>query len=333
MTYRLSLLDKSPLAPAASLTPAASAAAALATTLEAARRADALGFHRFWLAEHHGTQALASAAPEVLIAHILAQTQKIRLGSGGVLLQHYASFKVAEIFAVLASLAPGRVDLGIGKSPGGLPLATRALRGAQPPHSPGDLARKLADLEAWLNGPHQGAEIQPRPAQLPERFLLGASIDSAEQAARLGWGFVYAGHQDGDKATTRQVLRTYQDQAGRPAILAVAAFAAPSRAEAEDRLGALRIVRPVFADGHAVNLTSEAAAHDYARQYGSSDYRIEYRQPTALVGTGADIREQLAALQAEFGLREFIIDQPIADPAARLDSIALIATGARRLAA
>lgn len=327
MSYRLSLLDKS------HIPPGSTGPAALATTLAAARLADELGYHRYWLAEHHGTPSLASAAPEVLISHILAQTRRIRVGSGGVLLQHYGGYKVAEVFSVLASLAPGRVDLGIGKSPGGLPHATRAIQAELATGSARDLDRKLADLDAWLTGPHRDADIQPRPAVLPERFLLGASTDSAEQAARLGWGFVHAGHQQGDRAATLAALDAYQAIAGQRPVLALAAFAAPTRAEAQERVGALQIVRPVFGDGHVVNLGTEEAAHEYARQYGSSDYRLEIRSATVLAGTAEDIRGELAALQADLGVTEFIIDQPVADAAARLKSIELIAAPARRAVA
>lgn len=327
MTYRLSLLDKSHIAPGRT------GPEALAATVAAARLADDLGYHRYWLAEHHGTPSLASAAPEILVAHILAQTRRIRVGSGGVLLQHYAPYKLAEVFSVLASLASGRVDLGIGKSPGGLPHATRAIQAELAAGSPRDLDRKLAELEAWLTGPHRDADIQPRPAVLPERFLLGASVASAEQAASLGWNFVHAGHQQGDRAATLAVLDAYQAITGRRPVLALAAFAAPTRAEAQDRLGELRIVRPVFADGHAVNLGSEEAAHEYARQYGSSDYRLEIRSATVLAGTAEDVRGELSALQADLGVEEFIIDQPVADAAARLKSIELIATPARRAVA
>ncbi|HBT28325.1 MAG TPA: alkane 1-monooxygenase, partial [Erwinia persicina] len=116
MAYRLSLLDKSPLAEGETAT------TALARTLTLAQRAEALGYHRFWLAEHHNTPALASPSPEILIAWILAHTRHIRVGSGGVMLQHYSPYKVAENFNLLASLAPDRVDLGVGKAPGGLPL-------------------------------------------------------------------------------------------------------------------------------------------------------------------------------------------------------------------
>ncbi|MBK4216742.1 MsnO8 family LLM class oxidoreductase [Paracoccus caeni] len=328
MTYQLGLLDKS------HIPEGATGAEALTTTLDAARLADDLGYHRFWVAEHHGTPSLASAAPEILVSHILARTRHIRVGSGGVLLQHYAPYKVAELFSVLATLAPGRVELGVGKSPGGLPYATRAIQSELAEGSARDLVRKLEELDAWLAGPYRDADIFPRPAVLPDRFLLGGSVDSAVQAARLGWNFVHAGHQDGDRANTLAALDAYETLTGKRPTLAIAAFAAPSRAEAQDRLGELRVVRPVFSDGHAVNLGSEDAAHEYARQYdGSEDYRIEIRKPTAIAGTAEDVHQQIEALQADLRVNDFIIDQPVADRSARLKSIELLALGARRAAA
>ncbi len=122
MSYRISILDKSPLAAGET------AAQALTRTLTLAQQAEAWGYHRFWIAEHHNTDQLASPSPEVVIAWILGQTRQIRVGSGGVMLQHYSPYKVAENFNLLASIAPGRVDLGVGKAPGGLPLSTRALQ-------------------------------------------------------------------------------------------------------------------------------------------------------------------------------------------------------------
>lgn len=124
MPYALSFLDKSP------IHDGEAAQTALARTIKLAQKAETAGFHRFWVAEHHNSPELASSSPEVLISFLLAHTKHIRIGSGGVMLQHYSTYKVAENFNLLSSLAPGRVDLGVGKAPGGLPLSTRALQGA-----------------------------------------------------------------------------------------------------------------------------------------------------------------------------------------------------------
>ena len=206
MTYRLSLLDKSPIAAGKT------AADALATTVAYAQLADRLGYHRLWFAEHHGLSGLASAAPEILIAHLLARTRRIRLGSGGVLLQHYAPFKIAEIFSVLATIAPGRVDLAIGKAPGGFPATTRALQAETAPGKAGEFDRKLVELDGFLHGtlapdhPLHAARPIPAAIVLPELFLLGGSVGSAEFAARLGWGFVHAGHHNGSAETAQHAI-------------------------------------------------------------------------------------------------------------------------------
>ena len=145
MTYLLSLLDKAPINANANATEALAAAVKLAVA------AEELGYHRFWVAEHHSMTNLASSAPEVLISYLLARTRSIRIGSGGVMLQHYSAYKVAETFNVLSSLAPGRVDLGVGKAPGGFPYATRALQVAVDPALKPSFADQLSELNAYLS--------------------------------------------------------------------------------------------------------------------------------------------------------------------------------------
>jgi luciferase family oxidoreductase group 1 len=196
MSYRISILDKSPLADGET------ASQALARTLTLAQQADAWGYHRFWIAEHHNTPQLASPSPEVVIGWLLGQTQRIRIGSGGVMLQHYSPYKVAENFNLLASLAPGRVDLGVGKAPGGLPHSTRALQQGVDPQQKGSFADQLAQLDNWLSLTRaESADAvlaTPVPPQRPDGFLLGASLESAELAAQLDWNFVFAAHLKGD---------------------------------------------------------------------------------------------------------------------------------------
>jgi luciferase family oxidoreductase group 1 len=179
----------------------ADAAQAFQHTVALAQSAERLGYRRYWLAEHHGNRNYAGSAPEVLASHVLAKTSRIRVGTGGVMLQHYSPFKVAETFRVLASLAPGRVDLGIGKAPGGLPLTSKALQWLHDPlkQRSEDFGVRLAELDAFLHdgmaSGHAlaGAVATPNPPQLPQRVLLGGSPESAVLAARLGWQFVYAG--------------------------------------------------------------------------------------------------------------------------------------------
>src|SRR5438067_7295617 len=141
---RLSVLDQSPIAEGST------GAQALHNTLDLARLADRLGYHRYWVAEHHGGPMLASASPEALIGPIAAATTAIRVGSGGVMLPHYSPFKVAETFTILAALAPGRVDLGIGRAAGTDPLTMYALQRDRRQASPDDFPQQLAELLGYL---------------------------------------------------------------------------------------------------------------------------------------------------------------------------------------
>src|SRR5438270_13200420 len=142
---RISVLDQSP------VPEGATGAAALANTLDLARLTDALGYHRYWLAEHHGGPSLAGPSPEALIGPVAAATSHIRVGSGGVMLPHYSPFKVAETFSLLAGLFPGRIDLGIGRAAGTDPLTAFALQRDRRERTPDDFPAQLAELLAYLD--------------------------------------------------------------------------------------------------------------------------------------------------------------------------------------
>src|ERR671914_1352856 len=141
---RLSVLDQSPIAEGST------GAEALQNTIDLARTADALGYHRFWVAEHHGGTMLAGPSPEALIGPIAAATTRMRVGSGGVMLPHYSPFKVAETFSVLAGLFPGRIDLGLGRAAGTDPMTTHALQRDRRQAAPDDFPQQLAELLAYL---------------------------------------------------------------------------------------------------------------------------------------------------------------------------------------
>ncbi|EIW9476101.1 MULTISPECIES: MsnO8 family LLM class oxidoreductase [Klebsiella] len=323
MSYRISILDKSPLAPGET------AAQALARTLTLAQQAERWGYHRFWIAEHHNAEQLASPSPELLIAWILGQTRQIRVGSGGVMLQHYSPYKVAENFNLLASIAPGRVDLGVGKAPGGLPLATRALQQGVHQHEKGTFAEQLAQLDNWLTLTESQGEESLRATPIPPRradgFLLGASVESARLAARLDWNFVFAAHLNGDKNLLREVLTNWRELSRREVIVAVQVIVAQDAASAAELAKQVEVWGVELANGQRVTVGSEAQAAAFARQAGSPPTRIERRESSLLFGTAEEVKAQLDALQAQWGIDEFIIDTPIAEGGARLESLGLLA--------
>ncbi|MDN7853437.1 MsnO8 family LLM class oxidoreductase [Burkholderia seminalis] len=333
LPFRVSVLDKSPVAPGE--TPAD----ALARSVSLARFADAAGYRRYWLAEHHNSAALACPSPEILIAHVLAHTRRIRVGSGGVMLQHYSPYKIAENFNLLASLAPGRVDLGVGKAPGGLPLSTRALQAGYDP------ARRasFADLADELNRHLQDAatadvatgqddaalHATPRPPEPAQPFLLGASAESAALAAKLGWAFVYASHLNASPADLERTFDAYRNASGgRTPLLAVSAIVAATRDAATQLASGHQGFRVQVGDTPAVNVGSLEQAHAYIRQAGGGPHRITPRETRIVHGTRDDVLHELHALHRRHGIDEFIIDTPLADAARRIASLRLLAGAA-----
>ncbi|MEB6377739.1 LLM class flavin-dependent oxidoreductase [Leclercia adecarboxylata] len=321
MSWRISILDKSPVAEHET------AADALARTLSLAQQAETLGYHRFWIAEHHNTPQLASPSPELLIAWILGQTRRIRVGSGGVMLQHYSPYKVAENFNLLAAIAPGRVDLGVGKAPGGLPLSTKALQPGLSQQEKGDFAAQLTQLNGWLNpaSQHEAVRATPLPQVPAAGFLLGASTQSARLAARLDWDFVFAAHLNGDPDLLREVIGTWRAHSAREVIVAVQAIVTPTQEQAEALASAVEVWGVELANGQRVTVASEEQAYAFARQAGSEPLRIARRAQALLAGTAESVLDQLQALHQQWGIDEFIIDTPVADGPLRVQSLRLLA--------
>ncbi|MFB9981324.1 MsnO8 family LLM class oxidoreductase [Mesorhizobium kowhaii] len=322
MSYAISLLDKSP------LSNNESAGEALKRTVALAKLAERLGYRRFWVAEHHNAPELASSSPEVLIAFLLANTARIHIGSGGVMLQHYSAYKVAENFNLLASLAPGRVDLGIGKAPGGLPLSTRALQKAYDLSRKPSFSAQLTELNVYLDGPvaraDPGLVATPRPAVAPERFLLGASVESARLAADHGWKFVFARHLNGDDALLDQAIAAYRTGSGLHPLVAVAVIVADSAEEARSRADKIRLFKVHVAGAQSVTVGSEEQAEEYALQAGARDYRIEPKAPSVIAGTARQVVAELDRLHKLYGIEEFIVE-PAASGAQRLDVVERLA--------
>lgn len=328
MSYRISILDKSPLADGET------AAQALARTLTLAQQAEAWGYHRFWIAEHHNTPQLASPSPELVIGWLLGQTRRIRIGSGGVMLQHYSPYKVAENFNLLASLAPGRVDLGVGKAPGGLPLATRALQQGSEQAARGTFADQLTQLDNWLSltRTEEGVAVIPTPVP-PQRasgFLLGASVDSAELAARLDWHFVFAAHLNGDKTLLESVIRRWRALSRRETMVAVQVLVADDAEQAAALAAGVEVWGVTLENGQRVSVASREQAEAFAQQAGSPAREIVRRETALIAGTAERVVAALDDLHQRYAIDEFIIDTPVAEGHARLTSLRLLAAALNR---
>jgi luciferase family oxidoreductase group 1 len=312
---------------------------ALRDTLDLASFTEELGYHRFWVSEHHGMPTIVGSAPEVLMAAIAARTRRIRIGSAGVMLPHYSALKVAEQFRVLDALAPGRIDLGVGRAPGSDGRTAMALNpnAVHLARSADHFPEQVQDLQAWTRGQrHQGLWARPLPApdtpltQLPEVWMLGSSDYGARLAAQMGLPYAFAYFfMDGEGAEEALALyhRLYQPSERHPqpqATLCVWALAADNAEEAahhalsrerwrlDRQRGLLAALRP----------PSSIAAEGYSAEEWPA---VEATRRRAFVGTGAQVAAQLQTLAERFGLAELVVNTWAHEPAVRRRSYALLA--------
>ncbi len=332
---QISVLDQSP------IRKDGSAADAVAETIALAKACDRLGYHRYWLAEHHNSNAFAGSCPEILIGRVAQETQRIRVGSGGVMLTHYSPLKVAEQFRMLDVMYPGRIDLGMGRAPGSDQMTARALQ-AGPQAWPIDafpsqvqLLRQFLDDAAGREAlpddhPYRGIHAMPRAATPgPELWMLGSGIHGAVYAAELGLPFSHAYFisTEGSEDAVAEYRSRFKPSAACPAprvSLGVAALAGETEAEAA-RLAASRnlwVVR--LLSGRPIPFPSpeEALAQPLTAQEEKLLATVAKR---SIVGTGAQVRERLTALAEAHGADELVVVTITYDFASRLRSYELLA--------
>ncbi|USB33601.1 LLM class flavin-dependent oxidoreductase [Paenibacillus sp. YPG26] len=327
MGIQLSILDQSPVF--GDETPEE----AFQHTVELAQIAERLGYSRFWVSEHHDGDKLAGSSPEVLIAYLLAKTNRIRIGSGGVMLQHYSPYKVAENFNVLSSLAPGRVDLGIGRAPGGLPRSTRALQ--QGAADGADLTGKLKELSQYVHNrlaedhPLAGLRATPVPGQPADLYLLGASVSSAELAAELGLPYVFALFINSDPVVAEDAFAAYTRffnyaNGTKPQpILALPVVVAGTDAEAEELASQQKLYRVYLDSGKKVTVGSLEQAEEFGRQ-SNEDYRIEEQLAEVIKGSKETVRRKLLEVGERYGVVEYIVNTALQDFGKRVRSYELL---------
>lgn len=296
-------------------------------TIRLAEAADQLGYHRFWVSEHHNNSQVAGSSPEALAGYLLAKTNHLRIGSGGVMLQHYSPFKVAETFHVLASLAPGRVDLGVGKAPGGLNLSTQALQ-EDYQASRKDFSQKLVDLKTYLTEQANELNAQPIPSVSPDMFLLGGSIESAEFAAKLGISFVFAYFISGDDALLKEARETFQkfktQNTHQQFLLAITVSVAEDHKQALSYIKQKETVKVSFSDGRKLNVTSLEDAEKLVKGTKKEHYNIHVQKTGYTAGTKETVHRRLTELAETYDINEFIVLSPIVDIEARIASITLL---------
>jgi luciferase family oxidoreductase group 1 len=311
-----------------------SAAEALRATTELARGAERLGYHRMWLAEHHGMPGIASSSPAVVLAHLAAHTSSLRLGSGGVMLPNHAPLVVAEQFGTLQALHPGRIDLGLGRAPGTDQATARALRRTEGPLSADDFPQQLSELLAFLGDDfpidHPYADVQAVPrGPVPPVWLLGSSGFSAEVAGRLGLPFAFAHHFAAQN--TEPALELYRDSFQPSALLdepycliGVQAVAADTDEEALD------VVRPIALSMLKLRqgLPGKQPTRRQAREYPYTDLDRTFLDnwlADAIYGTPERVRAELDELRARTGAQELMLTANVPDAETKLRSFELIA--------
>jgi luciferase family oxidoreductase group 1 len=306
------------------------AGVALTNSVRLAQRTEELGYHRFWVAEHHNMPGIASSAPAVLIAHLAAATRSIRVGSGGVMLPNHAPLVVAEQFGMLEALHPGRVDLGIGRAPGTDPLTAWALRRGPSGLSADDFPEELTALMGYFVGPSErGVHAIPALGNTPDIWLLGSSGYSAQVAGLLGLPFAFAHHFSA--ANTLPALALYRERfrpsarLGEPYALVCAAVVAAEDDERARYLagpGGLSFVRLRQGRPGRMPRPEEAAAYQYNEVERAF---LAERMSTQIIGGPDTVLKGITTLLEQTQADELMIVTMVHDPADQRRSYELVA--------
>lgn len=325
----LSILDLSV------VTTGTSPSQALRNSIDLARHADRLGYTRYWLAEHHGLASVASPSPDIMIGQIAAQTKRIRVGSGGVMLPNHAPLVVAERFKMLEALFPGRIDLGLGRAPGTDGVTAHALRRRLEAREGDDFLERLQELMLWetrefpKDHPYNAVTVMPNDVPLPPIWLLGSSDYSAQLSAQIGMGFAFAHHFASLDAVA--VLKHYrahfQPSRWRTApsgILAIAVVVAPTDEEAETLASSMDLNRLLRERGQYTPLPSveEAQAYPYSDAERGAIIRNRER---LFVGSPSTVMQKISPLIAQSQADEVMVITAVYDHEARKRSYSLLA--------
>ena len=320
----LSILDLSP------IPEGSDAGQALRHSRDLARHADALGYRRFWMAEHHNMPGIASAATAVALAHVAEGTQRIRIGAGGIMLPNHAPLVIAEQFGTLAALYPGRVDLGLGRAPGTDQVAARALR-RNLAGEVDDFPRDVVELIEYFRPaePDQVLRAVPGAGEAVEVWILGSSTFGAQLAAYLGLPYAFASHFA--PAQMMDAIAVYRDRfrpserlAAPHVMIGVNVFAADTDAEARFLFSSLQQAFVNLRSGRAGKLPApveglEAQLDRYARAM------LDNALSCSVVGSAETVRQGIAEIAARTGADELMVTAQIHDHAARLRSFSILA--------
>ena len=328
MRVPLGVLDQSP------VISGHSPARAIAETVSLARLAEELGYHRYWLAEHHAIAALADPSPEILVSSVACATSRIRVGTGGVLLPYYSPLKIAEQFRMLEALFPGRIDLGLGRAPGADPRTALALADGEYPgaeHMPQQVQDLIGFLDSSLPSDHPYAKVKAQPAgdTSPEVWLLGSSEYSGALAAQLGLRFAFAHFTSafGGEAVARAYRDRYRPSEREPqprSLVCVFVICAKTREEAERLAASVDLRRLHMAKGIDAPVPTLEEAKAYRASPQERAY-IEQQRARLVHGDPGEVREKLLELKEDFAADELMVITITGDYESRRTSYRLVA--------
>ncbi|WP_025899626.1 LLM class flavin-dependent oxidoreductase [Sneathiella glossodoripedis] len=327
--FKLSVLDQSP------VRSGTTAKQAIEETLELAKLADQLGYHRYWVAEHHNSSGLTGSAPEILLTRIGAETNRIRIGSGGVMLSHYSPYKVAEVFNLLETLYPERVDLGIGRAPGSDQITAHALAYGNHPRGPREYPSQVRDLISFLGGsfdpehPLKRVKATPIPDSFARLWMLGSSDQSAQLAAHFGTPFSFAHFITDENGP--EIMSLYQRQFQPSGVtrqpvgnIGIFVICAETEEEALELSSSRDLWRTRLDSGKIgpVPTVEEALNYNYSP---IEEERRAFHARRNIVGTPSQVKEKLINTLNRYQVNEAVVVTITHSHKARLKSYELLA--------
>ena len=297
-------------------------------TTKLAKMADELGYTRYFVSEHHNMEHVIGTSPEVLVTHLLNHTKNINIGAGGVMLSHHNPFHVAEQFQLISHLAPGRVDLGVGKAPGGTPLATEALQ-----HELRDDIDSFNDrflkLKSYIDGTHNNREhlkiSLDTESSRPTMYLLGGSPTSAEFAAKNDVNFIFAHFIKNDPSLLQEVAKVHKEtNPNGKVIVALSVLVAESEEEKLQLIKENELYVITFENGKSLRVVNKEQVNDFVKT-SAEKFEVNKQEPHMIIGSAEEILKELEEISVEIGIDEFMFHLPTNDHTIREKTVEALA--------
>lgn len=299
----------------------------LQNTISLAVKAENLGYKRFFVSEHHNLETLIGTAPEVLVSHLAAHTSKIHIGAGGIMLSHHNPFHVAEQFQLISHLADGRIDLGVGKAPGGTPDATKALQ-HELKEDIAPFNDRFIELKKYLNSKHSNADelkISPDTDNPPDLFLLGGSVSSALFAAEENVNYMFAHFINNDVGLLNEVAQNYKENVRKGEfIVALSVLVVEDEETKKATIKENEYYQLLYKDGRKYRVITEEQAQNFVKN-SEEEIEVAKRQPEIIMGSAAEVMDKLRELNKDNYIDEFMFHLPTTDAEVREQTLEALA--------